>query len=47
MKCQLCKTNEAIYSGIDAFLLNVPTETVCYDCAPMYARSAQQIKEGV
>jgi len=42
MKCQLCKNNEVIYSGVDAFMLGVPTETVCYECASIYARNIQQ-----
>ena len=32
--CQECKTKEnLIYSGVDAFMLGVQTETICYPCA--------------
>lgn len=37
MKCKVCGTNEVIYSGVDAFMLGVPTEKVCYSCAGIYA----------
>lgn len=37
MKCQVKECNEeVIYSGVDGFMLNVPTETVCYRCAQIY-----------
>jgi hypothetical protein len=33
-KCKWCGTSENIvFSGLDAFLLGVTTENVCYDCA--------------
>ena len=33
-KCKWCDTSENIvYSGVDAFLLGVSTENVCYACA--------------
>lgn len=28
-----CDSTELVYSGVDAFLLNVPTETYCYECS--------------
>jgi hypothetical protein len=28
-----CNSTELVYSGIDAFLLGVPTEKICYDHA--------------
>ena len=37
MNCQICKKDEVIWSGVDAFMLGVPTESVCYDCANTYA----------
>jgi len=37
MNCQVCKKDEVIYSGVDAFILGVPTEKVCYNCANAYA----------
>ena len=36
MKCQVCQSDEVIYSGVDAFMLGVPTEKVCYSCAAIY-----------
>lgn len=32
IKCD-CGSENIVYSGIDAFLLGVPTEKVCYECA--------------
>ncbi len=29
----VCKSTELVYSGVDAFMLGVPTETYCYTCA--------------
>lgn len=39
MKCQIkdCE-GDVIYSGVDAFVLGVPTERVCYQCANTYAQ---------
>lgn len=28
-----CGSTELVYSGVDAFILGVQTETYCYDCA--------------
>jgi hypothetical protein len=28
-----CEKTSLVYSGVDAFLLGIPTETYCYDCA--------------
>jgi hypothetical protein len=38
MKCQVptCNSEEIIYSGVDAFVLGVPTEQICYSCANIY-----------
>jgi hypothetical protein len=35
MQCKTtgCESTELVYSGVDAFVLGVPTETFCYDCA--------------
>lgn len=37
-KCQLtnCENTDLVYSGVDAFLLGVPTEKFCYSCANAY-----------
>jgi hypothetical protein len=32
-KCLNCESVELVYSGVDAFILGVPTETYCYPCA--------------
>ena len=45
MKCQVKDCDkEVIYSGVDAFILNVPTERVCYECANTY-NYVSKIKE--
>lgn len=37
MKCRISNCeNDVIYSGVDAFMLGVPTEKVCYECANKY-----------
>jgi len=34
MNCEKCDTTENIVmSGVDAFMLGVQTETICYTCA--------------
>lgn len=34
MNCEICGTTEDIVmSGVDAFLLGIPTESLCYTCA--------------
>lgn len=47
MKCQSfhCDSTELVYSGIDAFVLGVPTETYCYDCANFIAQQNKAIEE--
>jgi hypothetical protein len=32
-ECKSCKNTDLVYSGVDAFILGVPTETYCYPCA--------------
>ena len=32
-ECKSCESTELVYSGIDAFILGVPSETYCYPCA--------------
>ena len=29
----VCDSTELVYSGVDAFLLGLPTEKYCYECA--------------
>ena len=44
MKCLVCESVEVVYSGVDAFLLGIPTEKYCYKCANQgwaQAREAQ------
>jgi hypothetical protein len=33
-----CQSTELVYSGVDAFLLGVQTETICYDHANQQAK---------
>ena len=39
--CIACDSTNLVYSGTDAFMLGVPTETVCYACAQVYATVLQ------
>ena len=32
-----CHNTHLVFSGIDAVILGIPTETYCYDCANIYA----------
>ena len=45
-KCLSCDSTNLVYSGVDAFLLGVPTQTVCYTCAKVYAVVSQAIAGG-
>jgi hypothetical protein len=40
-KVEGCNSTELVYSGVDAFLLGVATETICY------SHANQQAREGV
>jgi len=35
MKCNVegCESTDLVYSGVDAFCLQVPTEKYCYACS--------------
>jgi hypothetical protein len=35
MNCKVdgCDSTELVYSGVDAWLLGIPTEKYCYECA--------------
>jgi len=33
-----CNSTELVYSGVDAFVLGVSTETICYDHANQQAK---------
>jgi hypothetical protein len=33
-----CESTELVYSGTDAFMLGINTETYCYRCANAYAQ---------
>jgi len=37
-ECKSCKSTELVYSGVDAFILGVPSETYCYPCANRQAQ---------
>jgi hypothetical protein len=43
MKCKSegCESTELVYSGVDAFILGVPTETYCYECANAIAKASR------
>ena len=37
MNCKVCNNStELVYSGVDAFVLGIPTEKICYNCAAIY-----------
>lgn len=40
-----CDSTELIYSGVDAMLRGVPTETICYSCAGTYALVKEALNE--
>jgi hypothetical protein len=44
-KITKCESTELVYSGVDAFMLGIPTESICYSCANTYAQ-VSQIVEG-
>ena len=39
-----CNSTELVYSGVDAFLLGVPTEKICYDHANAHARAVASVE---
>ena len=41
-ECKSCESTELVYSGVDAFLLGVPTETYCYPCANEIKRESER-----
>ena len=49
MKCKSfhCESTELVYSGVDAFLLGVETETWCYDCANFIARKNSENESSI
>jgi hypothetical protein len=46
MKCIVrgCESDELVYSGVDGFMLGVPTEKVCYEHANAYAQVSALVK---
>jgi len=40
-ECDKCESTELVYSGVDAFILGVPTETYCYPCANRIKRESE------
>ena len=42
-ECKSCESVDLVYSGVDAFILGVPTETYCYPCANQLAREGAVI----
>lgn len=45
MMCQVCKNEEAVMSGVDAFVLGIPTEKIGYNCANTYALVSRLLEE--
>ena len=39
-----CTSTELVYSGVDALILGVPTEVICFDHANTYALILDAIK---
>ena len=46
MKCKVlnCESEELVYSGTAAFILGIPTESICYDCGNKYALVSEVVK---
>lgn len=44
-KTYKCESTELVYSGVDAFMLGVPTETWCYNCANAYNQISREKEE--
>lgn len=42
-QCKNCESVELVFSGVDAFLLGVPTEVFCYPCANQEAEKGAVI----
>lgn len=36
MICKVCNNEDAVMSGVDAFVLGIPTEKIGYNCANTY-----------
>jgi hypothetical protein len=41
-----CNSTELVYSGTDGFMLGVPTETYCYNCANAYNQISAYVERG-
>lgn len=39
-----CNSTELVYSGVDAFVLGVPTEKICYDHANAHYRAQASLE---
>ena len=39
-----CESTELVYSGTDAFMLGITTETYCYKCANAYAQISRDME---
>jgi len=44
-KNPVCDSTQLVYSGIDAMLLRVATETWCYTCANAIAAATRELEE--
>jgi hypothetical protein len=39
----VCESTELVYSGVDAFVLGIPTERWCYTCANAIAMANREL----
>jgi hypothetical protein len=44
-KNPVCTSTQLVYSGIDALLLRIETETWCYTCANAIAVATRELEE--
>lgn len=44
-KTRGCENTNLVYSGTDAFMLGIVTETFCYSCANAYAQVKAHMDE--
>lgn len=44
-KIEFCDNTELVHSGVDAFLLGIPSETYCYDCVTHGYAKMQMLEE--
>lgn len=48
MKCTVMNCNDdVVYSGVDAFMLGIPTEKICYSCANIYNKVKEIVESSL